>query len=236
MVREAIKEGEIHDLKVTTSVNLTRLLFVDDMLLFDIGKLEEWDTFKEVLSILCEVSGMVINRKKYFFLKNEIYEVIEMDVGALMPYAFKDLDDGFKYLGFHLKLNNYKLVNWFWLKKRIEDRISHWCNGWTSLGGRFILLTFVLQSMLVFWISLEKILKLILNSIRSIIFIFLWATTRKKKCYSPSGVVLDSETQKSGRLGNKTFALIWPSFSSQAFVEESYFILVYEGLFLEENI
>ena len=40
-----------------------------------------------------------------------------------MPYVFKYMEEVFKNLGFHLKLNNYCLSNLVWLKKKIEKKI-----------------------------------------------------------------------------------------------------------------
>ena len=43
------------------NIILTHLLFVDDVLLFDMDLVEEWEVFKDILSLYCAVIGMVIN-------------------------------------------------------------------------------------------------------------------------------------------------------------------------------
>ena len=47
----------------------------------------------------------------------------------MFGFASSPLDEGFKYLGFTLKLNRYEYQNWFWLVKKIEKytfaRILH---------------------------------------------------------------------------------------------------------------
>jgi len=50
----------------------------------------------------------------------------------------------------------------------------NWCHRWLSLGGRVILVKVVLESIYVYWISLENIPKSVLNCIRRRMFSFLW--------------------------------------------------------------
>jgi ribonuclease HI len=55
-----------------------------------------------------------------------------------------------------------------------EKRINFWCNKWLSLGGRYILVKSVLESLLLYWMSLEKIPNKIHILLRRLIFNFLW--------------------------------------------------------------
>jgi hypothetical protein len=71
----------------------------------------------------------------------------------LLPYEVKPLDDGFKYLEFFLKPNCYLINEWRWLLKIVEIKIS---NGYI-LGGRYILVKSVLESIYMYWLYLENI-------------------------------------------------------------------------------
>lgn len=62
--------------------------------------------------------------------------------------------------------------------KKIESKIEHWNRRWLSLGGRYVLLSFVLQSIPVYWLSLYKVTKCMLNSFRKLCFKSLWSTSR----------------------------------------------------------
>ena len=82
------------------------------------------------------------------------------------------MDVGFKYLGYYLKPNNYLKEDCYWLVKKVEKIIGHWCNKWLILGGRYILVKSMLENILVYWISLAKLSKFILDKIRRKTFIF----------------------------------------------------------------
>jgi len=91
------------------------------------------------------------------------------------------LGDGFKYLGFFLKPNSYKIRDWAWLWKKIENKINHWVNRYLSLGGRLTLAKAVLESIPVYWLSLYKVPCTILAGIRKRIFSFIWKGNHTSK-------------------------------------------------------
>jgi hypothetical protein len=84
-----------------------------------------------------------------------------------------------KYLGFFLKPNNYRVVDWNWMIQKIEKRIGNWTFRWLSLGGRLILAKSVLQSLPVYWLSLVKIPSSILHRIQLLISNFIWKGEKK---------------------------------------------------------
>jgi hypothetical protein len=98
-----------------------------------------------------------------------------------------DLDQGLKYLGFHLKPNLYKKGDWQWLIAKVEKKINHWCNRWLSRGGRLVLVKVVLEAIPVYWISLAWVLKGVLEAIRKLCYKFIWSGEKSKK-----GLVLAS--------------------------------------------
>jgi len=55
-----------------------------------------------------------------------------------------------------------------------ERRIGFWCNKWLSLGGRFILVKSVLEGLVVYWMTLERIPNKIIILLRRLSFNFLW--------------------------------------------------------------
>jgi hypothetical protein len=63
---------------------------------------------------------------------------------------------------------------------KFEKKIGLWCNKWLSLGGRLILVKAVLESLAVFWMSLEVIPKSILNKLCSLSYAFLWSGHKEK--------------------------------------------------------
>ena len=65
---------------------------------------------------------------------------------SIFPYPSLNLDDGKKYLGFHLKPNKYMKKDWMWLISKMENRINVWCHKWLSRAGRLVLVKLVLEA------------------------------------------------------------------------------------------
>ena len=109
------------------------------------------------------------------------------------------MDNGFKYLGFYLKPNSYRVKYWFWLLKKIEKRITIWSYRFLSLGGRINLINATLQSILVYWCSLLKLPTSIINVIRANIFHLLFEGSHlERKFYLVSWEILATPTHLGG--------------------------------------
>ena len=50
----------------------------------------------------------------------------------LNPVSLSPVDEGFKYLGFHLKPDSYSSQDWMCLYKKIERRIAMWTKRFKS--------------------------------------------------------------------------------------------------------
>ena len=108
-------------------------------------------------------------------------EEVITQVRDLIPVSIYLVDEGFKYLGFHLKPNAYSSQDWMWLYKKIASRIAMWKNCFLSRGGRLVLLKVVLQSIPVYRASISYIPKGILAKIRKNFLYFLWTASSKKE-------------------------------------------------------
>jgi hypothetical protein len=177
LIKQATQEGRLVGIKISSVIKITHLLFVDDVLIFGKGSIEEWSVYKEILELFCSATGMMFSESKSSFMIVGL-EANELTlIKQLLPFKFQLLDEGFKYLGFFLKPNSYLKSDWLWLLRKVEKRINSWCNRWLSLGGRFILVKSVLQNIPVFWLSLAKIPRYILDKIRQRVFTFCGLVT-----------------------------------------------------------
>jgi hypothetical protein len=88
------------------------------------------------------------------------------------------MEEGLKYLGFHLKPNKYRKEDWTWLLEKLERRLKVWSFRWLSRAGRVTLEKSVLEAIPVYWMSLAWIPKGILEKARQICFRFIWAGTK----------------------------------------------------------
>ena len=81
------------------------------MVLFGIDTLDEWATFLEIISLFFSPIGMEVSSNKSIFLKNVPSKDTFAQIGALFPYKVEKVEVGFKYLGYFLKPNNYKIAD-----------------------------------------------------------------------------------------------------------------------------
>jgi hypothetical protein len=108
---------------------------VDDVLIMTTSSVEEWLEIKKLLSSFCRASGLLINWSKSIFYYAGVFGETLENLKVLFPHSFEELAKGFRYLGYFLKADAYKPVDWRWLLTKIEERIGLWCNRWLSLGG-----------------------------------------------------------------------------------------------------
>jgi hypothetical protein len=104
-----------------------------------------------------------------------------LELKTLFGIDSRDLEMGFTYLGYFIKPTSYKAKDWGWLYEKFERRIQHWCNRCLSIGGRYILIKAVLESLPVYWMALAYIPQSVLTKLRKLIFAFLWKNNKQSR-------------------------------------------------------
>ena len=183
LISDAREHGLIRGIQVTSSLALTHLLFVDDVILLGTGTLQEWIAFDVILSTFCKASGMLISLDKSCFLHCNMDADILSDIARVLTYKMQPIAFSFKYLGFYIKPLGYKVCDWHWLILKFENMICHWAHKMLSMGGRLILVQAVLTSILVYWLGLAPIPVSVLHNLRSIPFSFLLGSYINKRRY-----------------------------------------------------
>ena len=51
LIKDAHRNGLIKGINISSSLSLTHLLFIDDVVLFGVGTVEEWKAFDEILAV-----------------------------------------------------------------------------------------------------------------------------------------------------------------------------------------
>jgi hypothetical protein len=97
---------------------------------------------------------MEIGINKSVMLCHDVSMEVEAWIHQLFAFKIEPIDGGLKYLGYFLKPNDYSVVDWMWLCKKLESRISCWRHHWLSIGGRVVLLKSILESIPGYWLSL----------------------------------------------------------------------------------
>jgi hypothetical protein len=153
---------------------------VDDILIFYSGRRRDTEVLANILSLFHSTTGMQINIQKSTLSFSEMEREEEEIYQSLFPFTFQDFSEGLKYLGFHLKPNNYLKKDWKWLISKLEKRLSGWSFRWLSKAGRLTLTKAVLEAIPVYWMSLAWISKGALEKIRKIFSRFIWSGSRDK--------------------------------------------------------
>jgi len=170
-------------INVSRLVKVLHLFFVDDILIMSKASLEEWEKNWDILLVFSRASDLVINVQKSVFKYAGVDHVFLQSLKDILYFSCKDLAEGFNYLGYLMNPDSYKSSDWQWLIDRFESGINHWCNKWLSLGGRFILIKVVLESLPVYWLTLAHFSLEALNKLRKLIFSFLWKGNKNKNGY-----------------------------------------------------
>ena len=104
-----------------------------------------------------------------------VFDTIINVVCNRVPCIFGDLEDGSKYLSFHLKPNKYQKEDWAWL---VEKHIQFWCNRLLSQAGTLVLVKSVMEATLIFIVERIRILGVMMSLklyvMRLSLFMHLW--------------------------------------------------------------
>jgi len=112
MLREARLEGCINGVSISSSLALTHILFMDDIILFGKCDYDEWLQLSKIFKTFCAASGMVINLTKLNFMVHKADDGILLSILDLFPVPHNMIDEGLKYLGYPLKPNCYGTMDW----------------------------------------------------------------------------------------------------------------------------
>jgi len=179
MLKESQINGRLAGIQVSRALKILHILFVDDVVIMTNTNLQEWWEIDKILKSFCLALGLSINASKSTFHQAGLTDQEMLPYKALFPYIFIELEQGFKYLGFYIKVGYQRKEEWSWLIKRVEKKISNWCYRWLSLGGRFTLLKDVLESQPIYWLSIAVVPISVLNSLRKLMYNFLWYSTNE---------------------------------------------------------
>eukprot|EP00253_Pinus_taeda_P011149 PITA_11149 len=181
LIQEAKRQCSLKGIEVAQNFWVTHLLFVDDIILFSNGSLEDCRTLKRILDLFLKSTGLCINERKSTITCSGLAREEVHRVALVLNFEVKSLEDSFKYLGFYLKLENYRIKDWHWILANLELKLKHWSHKCLSRVGRLVLIKSVMMAIPVYWASLTWVPKGILNSIEKLCISFLWAGSKSER-------------------------------------------------------
>jgi hypothetical protein len=122
LLKESQREGKLNGIKVSKTINILHILFVDDVIIMTKATLREWWEIDKIIKYFCLASRLQVNGPKTTFLQEGLLELELSPYKSLFPYTFSDLVMSFKYLGYYLKTGPQRVEYWSWMLKKWKKR------------------------------------------------------------------------------------------------------------------
>ena len=174
LISQAANCGDIKGYALCkNSSRLTRLLFIDDSLLFCRAIESECNNILEILDLYGSCFGQQINQNKttIFFSKLTSEETREHIKHALGVLEIKQYE---KYLGLPSLVGRRKKASFNFIKEKVWRKLQGWEEKLLSQAGREILIKAVVQAISTYTMSCFKLPLGLWNELESLIRKFWW--------------------------------------------------------------
>ena len=145
LLKKSQTKGRITGIKVSRLVKILHLLFVDDFLIMSNDSPLEWKEIDKLLKIFYFATGLQNNWTKSTFHHANIHDQDLDLLKGIFPHSYIHLSQGFQYLGYYIKADHYKALDWNWLISKVGKRVSNWCNRCLTIDGQYTLIKYVLE-------------------------------------------------------------------------------------------
>ncbi|XP_020258784.1 uncharacterized protein LOC109835211 [Asparagus officinalis] len=168
----AVISGKIQNFKTQHDLQVSHILFADDMLVFCRANKKSFEGINNLLDTMALNTGLCINRKKsklYFSkgcnCKGVLSSIVGISIGTLPM----------KYLGLPLSAKYPKTKDFLPLIDKVRHKIEGWMSHSLSFAGRLELIKSVLFSTSAYWYFVYKFPHSIIQNLESIFANFLWS-------------------------------------------------------------
>lgn len=210
MLPKVDKERTIEGVAIRRrGTRVSHLFLANDSLLFCGSRIDEWTQIKNLLSIYERVSEQVVNESNYsvFFSSSndtQTKKSVENVIGGEICGNYE------RYLGLPSFIGCSKYWCFWWIKDKLWQRVSSWCNNMLSQAGREVLMKAVLQVIPVFTITIFSIPQVLCRELDSPMAWLWWEVTeRSKKVYWISWKKMVSPKHPGGLCSRTYNVLTW---------------------------
>ena len=175
MLMESLKVNDLFASYKVGRSNMTvvsHLQFADDTLILGAKSWANIHSMRAILILFEALSGLKVNFSKSSLVGLNVASSWLSEAASLLSCRVGVIP--FVYLGLPIGGNARRKSFWNPLINRLRTRMSGWKLKHLSLGGRLVLLKFVLLSLPVYALSFFKALSGIVSSIESILNCFFW--------------------------------------------------------------
>ncbi|GKC07669.1 RNA-directed DNA polymerase, eukaryota, partial [Tanacetum coccineum] len=161
-----VDAGIFKGIKIDNSTTISHLFYADDAVFVGEWSDDNLSSVMHALHCFSLASGLKINVKKSHLLGVGIHDLIVAAAASTLGCSI--MKTPFKYLGVTVGGNMSKISAWDDIISKLNSRLSKWKVKTLSIGGRLTLLKSVLGSTPIYWMSLYKVPKSVLNSMEAI--------------------------------------------------------------------
>ncbi|KAL9685328.1 hypothetical protein QQ045_022776 [Rhodiola kirilowii] len=160
-------------------INLSHIMFADDLILFSSGRNSAVEAIKKVLDKFLSCSGLAINLQKSNLFTGGMNAAKVEWVETVLGTKVSPLP--VRYLGLPLSARSLSRKDCDTLIEKITQRLSCWSNKFLSRAGRRVLVSSTLQTMAFFWARVCILPKTVIHAVNSNCARFLWKGNCDKK-------------------------------------------------------
>ncbi|KAJ9536672.1 hypothetical protein OSB04_un000145 [Centaurea solstitialis] len=165
-----------------SELQLTHLCFADDLFVFTYGDAASVGVLKKALDLFALRSGLSPNLQKSDVFFGNVAENERVAIMNCLP--FRQGSFPIRYLGVPLSPVTLKASDYGYVVTKVKGRIQNWKSKFLSFGGRKQLITSVLQSFQLYWMSVFLFPSVVIHELEACFRDFLWAQgdSSKGKC------------------------------------------------------
>jgi len=179
-ITKLVNDGKLDLIKGTRNFRVpSDLFYADDVMIYCKGKLSSLQALKQLFDIYALDSGQVINNGKSTILSASISQAKLLRIVTLLDFKIGSLSS--HYLGVPIFKGKPKACHLQPVADKIKLKLSQWKAQLLSMAGRVQLVRSVIQSMLVYSISLYSWPISLLKDLERCIRNFIWSGDSDKR-------------------------------------------------------
>jgi hypothetical protein len=206
LINRDVERGQINGLKIAPRAPpISKLLYVDDVLLFCGAKINEVSSLLRCVEKYCVWSSQLVSiDKSGVFVSKGVHPHFCRQIKD--QWGFKTLPKDAKYLRLPLFLTHKKAKDFSFVKERLESKVSGWKRKCLSWSGRAILIKSVAQSILSYAMSAFKLLKGLCFELDAMFRKFWWNLSKDgSRYFTPMAWTKLCKPLCDGGLGFRSF-------------------------------
>lgn len=186
----------------TEELEISHLMFADDVMIFFDGSGSSLHGINETLEDFAGWSGFYMNRDK-----TQLFHagLTQAETNELSAYGFSTGSLPIRYLGLPLMHRKLKISKYSPLIDKLNDKFNFWATKSLSFAGRALLLKTVITGMVVFWISTFFLPKGCIRRIESLCSRFLWSGSIDRRAQAKVSWKIVCLPKDEGGIGLRSF-------------------------------